>query len=310
ITNRFLKPDKKIVDLVGKEEVKAIVNARHTVISCPTEVLVTGIPDEIRCYGRCDTIKALLMKWTRFEEVQNIVGPYISHVIHKTRFGGYQSAREVLEDYKIFHSIRSKLVKGKKKLLIPINVSKYCYSYAVKEKALMLSGFSTMLSDAHIKNHHIGWIRQQLKEDDPKELILIAEIAIRNMDAWVKKMEKDVQSEISEQKKEKLKYLERFRNEFEKIIQNEFQAGDIAKMVLEFEELKWKVSREKENMETLSAGLGPLLDAYYNTLENVGNRLTRNKLEGEFKKLLSDEDSERDLAKEWSEVTRGMLKLD
>ncbi|MCL7032086.1 hypothetical protein MKW94_009206 [Papaver nudicaule] len=269
---------------------------------------------------RENIIGALLMDWKSYDEVENILGPYVSQVIDKAHYGGYKSAREVFEDYKIFYSIRTKLTGGENKLRIPYEVAEYFCYYAQKEKAMMLCGFSTMLYDAtlfpdhhHIQDHHIQWIHQQLKEyDDPNELILGAEYLIRQVDARVLTLlrDKDVQSELDKQKKQKIKCLEKFQNEFEKIIQNDFQDDGIDKMVLAFEELKCKMSCAEKLLETLAHGLTRRIDTYCETLCNVGNRFTISILEREFKKLLSDEDSEGDLAKEWSEVTEGMRELD
>ncbi|MCL7025486.1 hypothetical protein MKW94_005756 [Papaver nudicaule] len=186
------------------------------VIPCSREARETGVLDEILAN------KAKLMEWTSFEEVETIVGPYISQVKRKAIYGGYQSAREVLEDYKIFYSIRTKLIEGKKKLLIQTYVAEYFYRFALKEKAMMLDGFSRMSDDAalfpdefyQIPDDNANWMHQHLKKDDPKDLILYAEIFIRKLDASLKKMDKDVQSKINKQKEKKLEYLEKIQKEF------------------------------------------------------------------------------------------------
>ncbi|KAK4749693.1 hypothetical protein SAY87_027142 [Trapa incisa] len=51
ISKRFLKPNKKTVDLVGNEKMKASMNVRHIVIPCSSSARAQLIPDVIRCYS-------------------------------------------------------------------------------------------------------------------------------------------------------------------------------------------------------------------------------------------------------------------
>ncbi|CAN6709707.1 unnamed protein product [Malus baccata var. baccata] len=51
ISSRFLKPDKKTVDLVGNEKMKASTNVRHIVLPCSSSARSELIPDIIRCYS-------------------------------------------------------------------------------------------------------------------------------------------------------------------------------------------------------------------------------------------------------------------
>ncbi|XP_052186081.1 DEAD-box ATP-dependent RNA helicase 7 [Diospyros lotus] len=51
IAARFLKPDKKTVDLVGNEKMKASINVRHIIIPCSSSARSQLIPDIIRCYS-------------------------------------------------------------------------------------------------------------------------------------------------------------------------------------------------------------------------------------------------------------------
>ncbi|GMH18422.1 hypothetical protein Nepgr_020263 [Nepenthes gracilis] len=51
IASRFLKPDKKTVDLVSDQKMKASTNVRHIVIPCSSLARVQLIPDIIRCYS-------------------------------------------------------------------------------------------------------------------------------------------------------------------------------------------------------------------------------------------------------------------
>ncbi|KAI4320055.1 hypothetical protein MLD38_033576 [Melastoma candidum] len=51
ISSRFLKPQKKTVDLVGNEKMKASTSVRHIVIPCSTAARPQVIPDIIRCYS-------------------------------------------------------------------------------------------------------------------------------------------------------------------------------------------------------------------------------------------------------------------
>ncbi|KAF5947624.1 hypothetical protein HYC85_013581 [Camellia sinensis] len=52
ISSRFLKPDKRTVDLVGNEKMKASINVRHIIIPCSSSARAQLIPDIIRCYSR------------------------------------------------------------------------------------------------------------------------------------------------------------------------------------------------------------------------------------------------------------------
>ncbi|KAL1565597.1 DEAD-box ATP-dependent RNA helicase 7 [Salvia divinorum] len=51
ISSKFLKPDKKTVDLVGNEKMKASTNVRHFVLPCTASARAQLIPDIISCYG-------------------------------------------------------------------------------------------------------------------------------------------------------------------------------------------------------------------------------------------------------------------
>ncbi|KAJ6824976.1 DEAD-box ATP-dependent RNA helicase 7-like [Iris pallida] len=51
ISARFLKPDKKTIDLVGNEKMKASASVRHLVMPCSSAARSQLIPDIIRCYS-------------------------------------------------------------------------------------------------------------------------------------------------------------------------------------------------------------------------------------------------------------------
>ncbi|XP_015877985.2 DEAD-box ATP-dependent RNA helicase 7 [Ziziphus jujuba] len=51
ISSRFLKPNKKTVDLVGNEKMKASKNVTHIVLPCSSSARSQLIPDIIRCYS-------------------------------------------------------------------------------------------------------------------------------------------------------------------------------------------------------------------------------------------------------------------
>ncbi|XP_057481806.1 DEAD-box ATP-dependent RNA helicase 7-like isoform X3 [Actinidia eriantha] len=51
IAARFQKSDKKTVDLVGNEKMKASTNVRHIIIPCSSSARAQLIPDVIRCYS-------------------------------------------------------------------------------------------------------------------------------------------------------------------------------------------------------------------------------------------------------------------
>lgn len=52
ISTKFLKSDKKTIDLVGNEKMKASTNVRHIVLPCSSSARSQVIPDIIRCYSR------------------------------------------------------------------------------------------------------------------------------------------------------------------------------------------------------------------------------------------------------------------
>ncbi|KAJ4706150.1 DEAD-box ATP-dependent RNA helicase [Melia azedarach] len=51
ISTKFLKPNKKTIDLVGNEKMKASTNVRHIVLPCSSSARPQVIPDIIRCYS-------------------------------------------------------------------------------------------------------------------------------------------------------------------------------------------------------------------------------------------------------------------
>ncbi|KAI9198651.1 hypothetical protein LWI28_019683 [Acer negundo] len=51
IASRFFKPNKKTIDLVGNEKMKASTNVRHIVLPCSSSARSQVIPDIIRCYS-------------------------------------------------------------------------------------------------------------------------------------------------------------------------------------------------------------------------------------------------------------------
>ncbi|XP_058086899.1 DEAD-box ATP-dependent RNA helicase 7 [Magnolia sinica] len=51
ISSRFLKPEKKTIDLVGNEKMKASTNVRHIALPCSHSARSQLIPDVIRCYS-------------------------------------------------------------------------------------------------------------------------------------------------------------------------------------------------------------------------------------------------------------------
>ncbi|XP_047321643.1 DEAD-box ATP-dependent RNA helicase 7 [Impatiens glandulifera] len=56
ISGKFLKADKKTVDLVGNDKMKASTNVRHIIMPCSSSARTQLIPDIIRCYGSCGRV--------------------------------------------------------------------------------------------------------------------------------------------------------------------------------------------------------------------------------------------------------------
>eukprot|EP00268_Persea_americana_P040959 TRINITY_DN4077_c0_g1_i5.p1 TRINITY_DN4077_c0_g1~~TRINITY_DN4077_c0_g1_i5.p1 ORF type:complete len:728 (+),score=142.69 TRINITY_DN4077_c0_g1_i5:116-2299(+) len=51
IASRFLKPEKKTIDLVGNEKIKASTTVRHIALPCSHSARAQLIPDIVRCYS-------------------------------------------------------------------------------------------------------------------------------------------------------------------------------------------------------------------------------------------------------------------
>ncbi|GAV61854.1 DEAD domain-containing protein/Helicase_C domain-containing protein/GUCT domain-containing protein [Cephalotus follicularis] len=51
ISSKFLKPNKRTIDLVGNAKMKASTNVRHIVLPCSSSARPQVIPDVIRCYS-------------------------------------------------------------------------------------------------------------------------------------------------------------------------------------------------------------------------------------------------------------------
>ena len=49
---RFLKADRKTVDLVGNEKLKASASVKHLALPCNKAARAQVIPDIIRCYSQ------------------------------------------------------------------------------------------------------------------------------------------------------------------------------------------------------------------------------------------------------------------
>lgn len=61
IASKFLKPNKKTIDLVGNEKMKASTNVRHFVLPCSSTARAQVIPDIIHCYSRLVACSAKLL---------------------------------------------------------------------------------------------------------------------------------------------------------------------------------------------------------------------------------------------------------
>ncbi|KAI3842608.1 hypothetical protein MKX03_027272 [Papaver bracteatum] len=192
-------------------------------------------------------------------------------------------------------SLRTKLTKGKYKLLVEPYAAEFIFYYALEKKDRMLRRFSTMLSDASLPEEHKKWICDQEDEDNAGELLSYALENIKNWDRIVNELEKDVQSEIGEEKKRKGEFLEMIHLEG-----NEFQADNFVKKKEEFEELNDKISSTEKLLDTLYERS----TTYYETLRIVGDRST---LEKAFFKLLPP--AKEDLAILWYEETEDMKEL-
>ncbi|KAI3968286.1 hypothetical protein MKW92_032345 [Papaver armeniacum] len=240
----------------------------------------------------------VLMEWRRFEEVENIVKPYVTEVIRKAVSGGYKTAREVFDDYKIFNSLRTKLTEVKEELMVESYANELIFYYGLEKKAMMLRSFSSMLSDAALQDEHKKWIRKQKKKDATDDLLSYASVNIEYWDGTVNRLNEDLQSEIRQQKKTKGEFLETIHHE-----ENEFQADNFVERKGEFEELNSKISSTEKHLDDV---LFKRSKTCYETLEKVGDRSTLD-LEKEFFKLLPPE--EEDLAELWQKETEDMEEL-
>lgn len=73
ISTKFLKRDKKTVDLVGNQKMKASTNVRHIVLPCTSNARSQLIPDIIRCYSRW-VVYYLPLSGFQLNVVSNICG--------------------------------------------------------------------------------------------------------------------------------------------------------------------------------------------------------------------------------------------
>ncbi|XP_026385545.1 uncharacterized protein LOC113281110 isoform X2 [Papaver somniferum] len=231
-----------------------------------------------------------LLGWTSFEEVENIIGPCISQAIGKAVYGGYKSAQEVYDDYKIFTHALIRLVEGQDKL--PFEC--YADDEALQEKNKMLHWFSDMLSDASLGKIDRDWISGQLAEDKISEDFCLDDLQFNTY--WAKKLkmvDDDVKSDLMRQKQEKLCGFIYHK-------ENEFQADDLSERKKEFEELKRQISCTHDKLESLVERAA----TYYETLEEVKDPKSASMLGMAFQTLLRVDEN---LSSMWSEETvRGM----
>ncbi|RZC60184.1 hypothetical protein C5167_021941 [Papaver somniferum] len=220
-------------------------------------------------------VKALL-RWTSFEEVENIIGPYVSQAIHKAVNGGYKSAQEVYDDYKIFTHALIQLVKGQDKPEIGHYADEYFLHAALLEKKKMLQWFSNMLSDESLGKVDRDWINDQLVEDKNSEHFCLDDIQFNTYwDGKLKMVDEDVKSDLRRQKEEKLCGI--IYHE-----ENEFQADDLSERKKEFKELKGHISFTFSKLESLAKRSS----AYHRTLWQVKHAMSISVLLTAFQSLL------------------------
>ncbi|XP_026385453.1 uncharacterized protein LOC113281030 isoform X2 [Papaver somniferum] len=235
-------------------------------------------------------VKALL-RWTSFEEVENIIGPYVSQAIHKAVNGGYKSAQEVYDDYKIFTHALIQLVKGQDKPEIGHYADEYFLHAALLEKKKMLQWFSNMLSDESLGKVDRDWINDQLVEDKNSEHFCLDDIQFNTYwDGKLKMVDEDVKSDLRRQKEEKLCGI--IYHE-----ENEFQADDLSERKKEFKELKGHISFTFSKLESLAKRSS----AYHRTLWQVKHAMSISVLLTAFQSLLHVD--EKDLSSMWSKET-------
>ncbi|XP_026431103.1 uncharacterized protein LOC113328217 isoform X1 [Papaver somniferum] len=203
--------------------------------TCHTEE--TSKPD---LHGLTDSDSKTLKEWIQFE---------------RTVFWG--------------QSLGTKFAKGRDKLVVETYAAEYYRHYAMKKKAEMLRGFATMLvSGAAVQDDHKEWIREQLKEDNARELLLNAKHFTTHWNnTLVSLLDKHVVSEINKRNTRKLEFLDKINHN-----QNEFQADYVAKKMAEFKKLKCEISSAKKFLELLSEHFS----TYFNTMGSLGDRLTKN----------------------------------
>ncbi|KAI3884373.1 hypothetical protein MKW92_039530 [Papaver armeniacum] len=253
---------------------------------CSSEI---GNTEEISRENSSD-VEALL-RWTNFEEVENIIGPYISQAIQKAVYGGYKSAQEVYEDYKIFTHALIRLVEGQDKLPFGHYADEYYLHVALQEKKKMLHWFSNMLSDASLDKIDRDWISDQLAEDKNSEHFCLDDLQFTTYWATKLKMvDEDVKSDLRRQKQEKLCGFIYHK-------ENEFQADDLSERKKEFEELMRLISRADDKLESLVERGA----TYYQTLLEVKDAMSASMLGMAFQTLLRVD--EKDLSRMWSEET-------
>ncbi|KAI3867490.1 hypothetical protein MKX03_032343 [Papaver bracteatum] len=119
-----------------------------------------------------ERMKNALENWTNYEELEKIVAPWVKNVDFKMTFHGYQTQRQVYDDFCICKALRAKLEAEDREctLTIRIYAAELWHSYAKNKQHKMLASFERMLADNAVSPRYKEWIREKLEEVNNKRV--------------------------------------------------------------------------------------------------------------------------------------------
>ncbi|KAI3898994.1 hypothetical protein MKW92_019567 [Papaver armeniacum] len=117
-----------------------------------------------------ERMKNALKDWTNYEKMEKIVAPWVDNVDIKMTFNGYQTQRQVYDDFCICIALRAKLEAEKRayNLTSRLYAAEVWHAYAKNKKHKMLASFERMLADDAVSDRNKEWIRGKLEKVNKK----------------------------------------------------------------------------------------------------------------------------------------------
>ncbi|KAI3867479.1 hypothetical protein MKX03_032332 [Papaver bracteatum] len=164
-----------------------------------------------------ETMKNALENWTNYEELEKIVAPWVKNVDFKMTFNGYQTQRQVYDDFCICNALRAKLEAEERarSLTIRLYAAEVWHAYAKNKKHKMLASFERMLANDPVSDRNKEWIRRKLekvnKKVDFKKLLKHFKGDIESTWSFLLKgWGEDVKSAVEEKTRENRQCLRRY----------------------------------------------------------------------------------------------------